>query len=98
MEGLDGSGDPGNKGSGSIFLTEPWLKFGMFMSSRVVFIGVLALVFGGWIYQSAFSGEAHNNHGVSLYKQGHYDEAIAELDQAIKMNPNDATAYSNRGL
>jgi tetratricopeptide (TPR) repeat protein len=39
----------------------------------------------------------HNNKGVALADEGRYDEAIAEYNKAIELDPKYALAYSNRG-
>ncbi|MDR1837380.1 MAG: tetratricopeptide repeat protein [Treponema sp.] len=39
----------------------------------------------------------HLNRGKYLYAAGRFDEAIAELTQAIRLDPNLAEAYYNRG-
>ena len=41
---------------------------------------------------------AHYNRGISYARKGQYDRAIADYDQAIKINPRDAMVYYNRGL
>ena len=40
----------------------------------------------------------HNNAGVKLSERGHYEEAIAEFDEAILLDPQLALAYNNRGF
>ena len=40
---------------------------------------------------------AYNNRGAAYLKKGAYDQAIKDLNKAIKLNPNDAFAYNNRG-
>jgi superkiller protein 3 len=42
-------------------------------------------------------GEAHNNLGILLTKQGRTDEAVAEYRKAIELNPNRAELYNNLG-
>jgi tetratricopeptide (TPR) repeat protein len=39
----------------------------------------------------------HNDRGLDLYKQGKFDDAIAELSRAIKLNPSAVLPYYNRG-
>lgn len=39
----------------------------------------------------------HNNRGVELLNDGKWEEAIAELDMAIELDPSSAKAYNNRG-
>ncbi len=40
----------------------------------------------------------HLDHGRACLDKGKYDDAIADYDKAIALNPNDATAYTNRGV
>ena len=40
---------------------------------------------------------AHFEAGAALQETGQLEEAIAEYDEAIRLNPKDAFAYSNRG-
>ncbi len=44
------------------------------------------------------SAQLHNYLGTSLRTQGHYNEAIDEYQQAIKLNPNYAPAHMNLGI
>jgi len=41
---------------------------------------------------------AYNNLGLGHAKRGNNDIAVADLDQAINLNPENATAYNNRGF
>ena len=36
--------------------------------------------------------------GLTFHKKGEYEEAIKHYDQAIRINPQDAAAYNNRGI
>ena len=36
--------------------------------------------------------------GNDYFKQGDYQEAIEQYDEAIRLDPLDAIAYSNRGV
>ena len=97
MENYDEHQTPAYAPPKSIFLSTSWLRAGLLFRS----LGGMALLLfflSLWIYNSMFSATAHNNHGMSLYHKGHYDEAIAELNQAISIDAKDAKAYSNRGL
>jgi len=40
----------------------------------------------------------HGNRGVEYGRKGDFDRAIADFDQALKLDPKDGGAYSNRGL
>jgi tetratricopeptide (TPR) repeat protein len=42
--------------------------------------------------------QAHATHGEALARSGKTDEALAEFDQAIALNPHNAEALYNRGL
>ena len=43
------------------------------------------------------SAEAYVNRGDKSYNQGDYQAAISDYDEAIRLDPNDARAYYNRG-
>src|SRR3989338_6117745 len=47
--------------------------------------------------QETMSG-AYNNRGLAWGNKGNLDNAIADYDTAIRLNPNLAEAYNNRGL
>lgn len=40
----------------------------------------------------------HSSQGIRNYIEGHYDQAIADFDKVIKVNPENTHAYYNRGL
>jgi tetratricopeptide (TPR) repeat protein len=40
---------------------------------------------------------AYNNRGFSYNSLGEYDQAIADLNEAIRLDSQHALAYSNRG-
>ncbi|MDH6261224.1 tetratricopeptide repeat protein [Bradyrhizobium sp. BR13661] len=40
---------------------------------------------------------AYHNRGSAWSTKGDYDKAIADFDQALRLNPNLASSYSNRG-
>ena len=44
------------------------------------------------------TAEWHHEQGRKLYFRGRYDEAIEEYTEAIRLNPEYASAYMNRGL
>ena len=41
--------------------------------------------------------EAHNNKGIALEDLEKYEEAIAEFDRAIELEPRDENTYNNKG-
>ena len=41
---------------------------------------------------------AYDNRGHAWYAKGEYDKAIADYDEAIRLDPKYAMAYNNRGL
>ena len=43
-------------------------------------------------------GIAYNNRGVAYYTKGDYGRAIAHYDQAIRLDPKNASAYENRSI
>jgi tetratricopeptide (TPR) repeat protein len=42
-------------------------------------------------------GQAYGNRGTTLALQGRYQEALADLDEAVRLNPNDADSFHARG-
>jgi tetratricopeptide (TPR) repeat protein len=41
--------------------------------------------------------KCYNNRGVAYYDNKQYDQAIADYNRAIEINPKDAYPFSNRG-
>jgi len=41
---------------------------------------------------------AYNNRGSGYFAKGDYNRAIADLSEAIRLDPKDVTAYNRRGL
>lgn len=60
----------------------------------MAFPGLLALT--GCVGLTA--AEAQTNAGVALHEEGHYEQAIAEYDKAVRSDPEFALAYYNRGV
>ncbi len=48
-------------------------------------------------YQNALA-EAHEGRAYGHFKLGDLDRAIADLDEAIRFDPDDAALYANRGI
>ena len=46
--------------------------------------------------ESPTSAEAYVNRGNAFYNQGNYQAAISEYNEAIRLNPEYATARTNR--
>src|SRR6478752_3135348 len=55
-----------------------------------------AIESGGW--SGAKLAWAFNNRAIAYQLKGDLDRAFADLDQAIRLDPNDAPAYANRGM
>ncbi|MFE1747661.1 tetratricopeptide repeat protein [Coleofasciculus sp. H7-2] len=49
-------------------------------------------------YTAQMSAEDFFKRGVYKVLSGDYSEAIADLTQAIRLNPDNAQAYTNQGL
>ena len=45
-----------------------------------------------------FKAGVHFNQGIDDFNIGNYDKAIADFTDAIRLDPYDAVAYSNRGI
>ena len=51
-----------------------------------------------WQGHSREVPSAFSNRGAAYYFLGEYEEAIADCTEAIRLDPDLALAYSNRGL
>lgn len=61
---------------------------------------ILSLIFATFLSLGTFSLEASSSYadrGNTFAKQGNYQSALAELNQAISQQPGDARAYKLRG-
>jgi len=67
------------------------------LSAIVAAMLVASLALLGAACSGTSEATEHNNRGVELLNGGKWEEAIAELDMAIELNPSSAKAYSNRG-
>lgn len=66
---------------------------GYFMRACILLILILSPGCSG----SAASSARHKELAKKAYREQQYDKAIAELDEAIRLNPTDADAYGIRG-
>ena len=62
------------------------------MASALFFVLILAACGGSSAAQERFAA------GAELQERGQLETAIAEYDQAIRLDPENALAYNNRGL
>jgi len=67
------------------------------MSAVVAAILVAGLALAAAARAGSSAAIEHNNRGNDLLKEHRWEEAITELDKAIELDPNLATAYNNRG-
>ena len=75
----------------------------MFSIRNLIKTGIFTLIATSLIVCNAYAKtetpeEAALKKGVNLNRQDKYDEAIAEFDNAIKINPISASAYYNLGI
>jgi tetratricopeptide (TPR) repeat protein len=49
------------------------------------------------IHQATHDAKFYSEQGLASYAKGDFDQAIADFDQAILLDPNNARAYNNRG-
>ena len=61
-------------------------------------LGAILIVLGASCDGSSNEAENHYNAGVELQEQGRAEDAIAEYDQAILLDPRYAVAYINRAV
>ena len=47
---------------------------------------------------SHFDYQVHFDEGVKLYAEGKYEQAGVVFDQLLRINPDDANAWNNRGI
>ena len=72
------------------------------MSHRTIAIAAAlsALALGSPVITACANPLANNsfNSGVDKYKQGDYQGAISDNNKAIEINPQNASAFVNRGI
>ncbi len=64
----------------------------------VIFVILLALVVGRFVYQYADKASRLNNQAVEQMTKGNFDSALELLDQALEANPNHVQANYHRGI
>jgi len=50
------------------------------------------------VTKNQLSASEYSERAYQYHLMGHYDESIADCTEAIRLNPQDASAYNNRGL
>ena len=65
------------------------------IAQHIVLFTLLTLVVFGC--GGSEDGDKHFTAAVELEANGQLEEAIAELDEVVRINPRDVVAYSNRG-
>src|SRR5262249_28342935 len=61
-------------------------------------IGYCTNVIESGRYTGAEAAWAFNNRGIAYKNKGDYDRAIADYDEAIRLNPELEEAFNNRGV
>ena len=64
----------------------------------VVVIGLVHFIFPPRQYTAQERACFCNDRGVERIVNGEYDKAIADYDQALRLDPNNAAIYRNRGI
>ncbi|MDB4889707.1 MAG: repeat precursor [Gemmatimonadetes bacterium] len=70
------------------------------MKPKIPTIVLLALLgaLGACNKEQAPNADTLNAHGLASTEKGEYDKALEEYDQAIRLKPDFASAYKNRGV
>ncbi|HMB71612.1 MAG TPA: tetratricopeptide repeat protein [bacterium] len=85
-------------GKGTIAVTAAMvLAFGLLARAQAARWRDTETLFAYTLDRQPESFTAHNNLGVALATQGRYDEALAHLDQVIRLEPAYFRAWANRG-
>jgi tetratricopeptide (TPR) repeat protein len=68
--------------------------------STLPLLAILLLILPGPRLSAADADAAYTaaTNGIQLYREGKYDEAIQQFDEAIRLNPEDASSYRNRAV
>ena len=66
-------------------------------SSLLLVVLLVALALASPACRGSNKADRHYNLAVQLHQQGRFEQAIAEYDQAIRIDPRLAVAYVNRG-
>ena len=74
-------------------MNAPVFRLLLFVVPPLLLSAILALTGCG----SPSGPEGHNHAGVEHFEKGRLDEAIAEYSEAIRLDPQFAAAYYNRG-
>ena len=70
---------------------------GRFIVSLMV-TGIFVIGCPGGKHKVAETAKIHYNQGATHLKQGDYDQAIRDFDEAINIDPGLALAFNNRGM